>query len=126
MHTLMTFLPIKKTACLFHRGKYSAVLYTEMITEKYPKIEKLAIVTTIKNTTYEGMKNIIEAFKQYDRQDKIKFLNSLDTNLKFLKVLIRVSYKRKYINNKNYTAWIKKITNISNLLGGWIKACQKR
>jgi len=111
---------------IIYKQYVELIYYTEMITEKYPKIEKLAIVTTIKNTTYEGMKNIIEAFKQYDRQDKIKFLNSLDTNLKFLKVLIRVSYKRKYINNKNYTAWIKKITNISNLLGGWIKACQKR
>ena len=111
---------------IIYKQYVELIYYTEMITEKYPKIEKLAMVTTIKNTTYEGMKNIIEAFKQYDRQDKIKFLNSLDTNLKFLKVLIRVSYKRKYINNKNYTAWIKKITNISNLLGGWIKACQKR
>lgn len=102
------------------------IYYTEMITEKYPKSEKLALVTTIKNITYDSMKQVINAYKQYQKTDKIQILNSLDTDLKFLKVLIRVSYKRKYISSKNYTAWAKKITNICNLLGGWIKACQRR
>ncbi len=32
----------------------------------------------------------------------------------------------KFPKHKNYTAWSKKITNIGNLLGGWIKSCQKR
>ena len=102
------------------------IYYTEMITEKYPKSEKLALVTTIKNSTYNGVKLVINAFKQYQKSEKIQILNALDTELKFLKVLIRVSYKRKYISSNNYTAWVKKITNISNLLGGWIKACQNR
>lgn len=102
------------------------IYYTEMITEKYPKSEKLALVTTIKNTTYEGVKKVILAYKQFQKGEKIQILNELDSDLKFLKVLIRVSYKRKYISSKNYTAWVKKITNISNLLGGWIKACQNR
>lgn len=111
---------------IIYKQYVELIYYTEMITEKYPKVEKLSLVTTLKNTTYAGMKNIIDAFKQYNKVDKIKFLNSLDSNLKFLKVLIRISYKRKYISVKNYTSWVKKITNISNLLGGWIKACQNR
>lgn len=102
------------------------IYYTEMITEKYPKNEKLALVTTIKNITYDGIKKVISAYKQFQKREKIQILNELDSDLKFLKVLIRVSYKRKYISSKNYTAWAKKITNISNLLGGWIKACQNR
>ena len=111
---------------MIYKQYIELIYYTEMITEKYPKVEKLSLVTTIKNTTYDGMKNIIDAFKQYNKMEKIMYLNSLDSNLKFLKVLIRVSYKRKYISNKNYTAWVKKITNIANLLGGWILACQNR
>lgn len=111
---------------IIYKQYVELIYYTEMITEKYPKVEKLAIVTTIKNTTYDGIKNIIDAYKQYDKAEKIMYLNKLDSNLKFLKVLVRVSYKRRYISSKNYTAWAKKITNISNLLGGWIKACQKR
>ena len=98
------------------------IYYTEMITEKYPKIEKLAIVTNIKNTTYEGLKDVLKAYRYYD---KLKVLNELDIKLKFLKVLIRISVRRKYINRKNYAAWSKKINNIGNLLGGWISSFQK-
>ena len=43
-----------------------------------------------------------------------------------LKVLIRLYYKNKYINKRNYASWSKKITNIGNLLGGWINSCLKQ
>ena len=109
---------------MIYKQYIELIYYTELITEKYPKVEKSSLVATIKNTTYMGIKNIIDAFKQYNKLDKLNQLNLLDSNLKFLKVLIRISYKRKYISNKNYIAWVKKITNICNLLGGWIKACQ--
>lgn len=102
------------------------IYYTEMILEKYPKCERFAIVTTIKNNTYEGMKYVLNAFKEYTKEEKLKNLNRLDTNLKMLKVLIRVSYKRKYISSKNYAAWSKKIANLGNLLGGWMKSCRKQ
>lgn len=102
------------------------IFYTEKIVEKYPKCERGALVCTIKNTTYEGIKKIILAYKEFNKQVKYSYLNQLDADLKMLKVFIRVSYKRKYINSKNYTAWSKKITNIGNLLGGWMKSCQKQ
>lgn len=102
------------------------IYYTEMITEKYPKLEKYTLVATIKNTTYDGIKNIISAYKMFDKNDKLKSLNQLDVSLKFIKVLIRISHKRKYISHKNYEAWSKKINNIGNLLGGWIISCVKQ
>lgn len=102
------------------------IYYTEMITEKFPKKEKPSIVTNIKNNTYQGMKNIISAYKYFDKKDKLTFLNELDINLKMLKVFIRLSYKRKYINGKNYEAWSKKLNNIGNMLGGWIISCLKQ
>lgn len=100
--------------------------YTEMITEKYPKCEKQALVSTIKNTTYSGIKHIIEAYKYYDKSDKLKSLNQLDMDLKMLKVLIRISHKKRCINHRNYEAWSKKINNIGNMLGGWINSCVKQ
>lgn len=101
------------------------IYYTEMITEKYPKVEKMGLVSNIKNNTYEGLKNVISAYKYYEKKDKLSFLNNLDINLKMIKVLIRISHKRKYISHKNYEAWSKKINNIGNLLGGWINSCLK-
>lgn len=107
--------------------QYMTLLYyTEMITEKYPRSEKQSLVATIKNTTYLGMTHIIEAYKYFDKKDKLNCLNQLDMNLKMLKVLIRISHKKKYINHKNYEAWSKKINNIGNMLGGWILSCLKQ
>jgi len=101
------------------------IYYTEMITEKYPRVAKYNIVSAIKSSTYDGMKCIIYAFKMYDKKDKLNYLNKLDVNLKMLKVLIRVSYKRKYINIKNYESWSRKLNKIGAYLGGWINACVK-
>ncbi len=99
--------------------------YTLMILKKYPKSERFSIVNDIKDSTYNGIKNIIIANKEYNKSKRIIILNNIDNNLKFLKVLIRISYKQRYISSKNYSSWSKKITNINNLLYGWIKACLK-
>ena len=111
---------------IIYKQYLELIYYTETITEKYPKSVKLSLVTEIKNNTYEGMKYILMAYKEYELKSKMANLNRLDINLKMLKVLIRVSYKKKYINVKNYYAWSKKICNIGNLLGGWINKCQRQ
>jgi len=111
---------------MIYKQYIELIYYTEKITIKYPKSEKLSLVTSIKNNTYDGMKKIIQAQKEYTKSKRIIILNELDTDLKMLKVLIRISYKSKYINSKNYAAWSKKIFNISNLLGVWINSCLKQ
>lgn len=100
--------------------------YTYLITDKYPKYEKNGIVSDIKRSTYLGFTCVISIHKNYNKNDKLKYLNKLDIELKVLKMLIRISYKRKYINVNNYEAWSRKITNVSNLMGGWIKSCLKQ
>ena len=97
------------------------VYYTNQIIKKYPKSERYDLVCDIKKTTYDGLRDVIIIYKEYDKKQKIKYLNDLDVNLKLLKVLIRVSKKNKYISPKNYAAWVKKITNINNLMLGWLK-----
>ena len=101
------------------------ISYIEMITEKYPRVAKLSLVPVIKGNLYEGMKNILIAYKIYDKTDKLRYLNNLDINLKMLKVLARVSYKKKYISIKNYEAWSRKISNVGISLGGFINSCLK-
>lgn len=102
------------------------VYYIENITLKYPKVEKYSLVKKIKGDTYDGMEMIIRAEKEYDKVKRLKILSDMDVKLKMLNVLARISYKRKYISSQNYYAWAKKLTNISNLLGGWIKTCVKQ
>ena len=111
---------------IIYKQYLELIYYTETISQKYPKKEKFCPVQSIKNNTYNGLKKVIEAQSEYDKTIRIKILKLLDVDLKVLKVLVRVSYKNKYINIKNYTAWSKKITNIGNLLGGWINSCLKQ
>ena len=52
-------------------------------------------------------------------------MKDLDVILKSMQVFVRISYKNKYINIRNYEAWSKKIYNLGNLLGGWINTWSK-
>ena len=97
---------------MIYKQYFELICYTEDITIKYPKSEKLSLVTEIKNVTYEGMKKIILANKEYNKDKRIIVLNELDVDMKMLKVMVRLSYRKRYINNGNYKAWCKKITNI--------------
>lgn len=107
--------------------KYMDLIYhTEMITEKYPRVSKSSTVASIKNSTYDGMKCILMAYKMYEKKDKLNYLNQLDVNLKMLKVLVRVSYKKKYINIRNYESWCRKLNTVGTFLGGWINSCVKQ
>jgi len=111
---------------IIYKQYIELIYYTENILMKFPKCERFALASTIKNSTYEGMRCVINAFKEYTKEQKISNLNHLDTTLKMIKVMIRVSYKKKYINPKNYAAWSKKLANLGNLLGGWMKSCLKQ
>ena len=110
---------------IIYKQYMELIYYTEKITLKYPKSEKLSLVSNIKNNTYHGMKNIILAQKEYNKSRRIMILNNLDTDLKMLKVLIRLSYKNKYINKRNYHVWSNKLNNINNIIGEYIKLCLK-
>ena len=80
----------------------------------------------IKNSLYLGLRNLMYAVKSFNKKDKLQHLNELDINLSLLKVQIRLSYKYRYISLQNYQSWSTIITDICNMLGGWILSCQKR
>ena len=112
---------------IIYKQYLEMIFYTENITEKFSRADKMGLGEKIKLSTYQGMENIINAQKNnFNKTIRLEYLNQIDGILKMLKVLIRVSYKRKCISSKNYEAWSKKITNIANLLGAWIKSCQKQ
>ena len=46
--------------------------------------------------------------------------------LNLQKFFVRVAYKYQYISKQNYETWASKITDICNMLGGWIKSCLTR
>ena len=111
---------------LIYQKYLELIYYTNDLVRKYPKSETFALVKEIKSTTYSGLRLLIYSIKTYNKNEKLKYLNELDINLNVLKVHIRLSYKYKYISMQNYQTWSNLITNICNMLGGWITACLKK
>ncbi len=102
------------------------IYYTNDIVRKYPKSETFALVEEIKHTLYAGLRLLVYSIKTYRIQDKLKYLNEFDVNLNLLKIHIRLSNKYKYISSQNYNYWSSLITDICNMLGGWINSCLKK
>ena len=100
--------------------------YSNDIVRKYPKCERFSLVEEIKRSLYTGLRLIMYSIKSFKPQDKLKYLNEFDVNLSLLKVQVRLSYRYKYITMQNYTYWSSLITDICNMLGGWINSCLKR
>lgn len=100
--------------------------YTYEIMKKFPKSEAMGISSDIKNCTTKSLENIILADKTFNILEKTSFLSKADSQLKLLKVLVRISYKEKYISSRNYGTWSRKISNVTILIYGWLKRCQKQ
>lgn len=117
---------MKDNNLLIYQKYLELIYYTNDLVRKYPKSEKFALVQEIKQALYGGLRCLMYAIKSYNKNDKLKHLNELDVILNLLKVHLRLSYKYKYISMQNYTTWSAKITDICNMLGGWISSCLKK
>ena len=117
---------IQNTNLLIYQRYLDLIYYTNDLIRKYPKSEKFTLVQETKQTVYEGLRYILFAQKEFNKINRLKYLNDLDVVLNLLKVHIRIAYKYKYINVNNYTTWSEKVTDICNLLGGWINSCLKK
>ena len=97
--------------------------YIYKITQKYPKYEKNALVSDNKRQSFDITKNIVYAQKVENLENKINYLSIVDADLKTLLVLVRISYKNKYINSQNYSSWSKIIARIDNSITAWERRC---
>jgi len=102
------------------------VYYTYDLCRKYPKSEKSALVAETKQSLFNGVRNLICAYKEFNKKGKLVYLNQLDVELKLQKVYIRLAFRYQFISKQNYETWSNKITDICNMLGGWIKNCLTR
>lgn len=105
---------------LIYKSCFNLIYYSEMILEKFPKLERNMLVKDIREECFDIMRTIIKTHKEIARTKKIYYLNEIDIKLKLLKVFVRLSYKKKYITSKNYGAWSRKITAINNLVFKWL------
>ena len=113
----------KEEEMLIIKKYQEMMLYVYNLVKKYPNSEKFTLVSETKKCMFEAFELLLWAKKQYSKNTKVKYLNEVDIKLSCLKIYVRIAVKNKYINARNYRAWSYKITNISNMLGGWINEC---
>lgn len=97
---------------------YDFELYIYDILEKFPRSERYAMITRLKNTLRELIRRLIKA----GESDKKKgHLYDADCELKFLKYEFRLAKDLRYISLNRYKIISEKLNEVGSMLGGWIK-----
>jgi len=98
--------------------------YGNQVLLHFPKCERFSLVVDIKKSMYEIFRLCIIANKKYYKKTT---LQNLDIEIEVLRgfLVYAVSPEVKYISIKKYEIWSKKINEIGNILGGWIKSQKK-
>ena len=90
----------------------------------FPKSDRYGIGSKIENLTLELLGSWITANSEI-AQFRIKTLNQVNPKLNFLKLLIRLCWELKIINQKKYLDRQENLQEIGRMLGGWIKSTKK-
>lgn len=99
---------------------YDMMLYAYPILDNFPKSQKFSMVQDIKKSMDNILKLVITANK---KKNKLPTLEKLDVELASLRVYIRLAYDLQYFRGaNNYMTFSKHLTEIGNMLGGWIKS----
>lgn len=104
----------------------SLIIYVYNLTTKYPINEGLNLVNDTKIVLHNGLEALIYAKSIYNKNEKLMYLIKVQVKLDIMIILVRLAFKNKFINKRNYTAWSYKITEINDMLLKWIRTCQKR
>ena len=97
---------------------YDVMVYSHKALLQFPKAEKYQLVANIKESEKECMHHIIDLEKKYTKKTT---LQRIDTELEYLRCLIRIAYDCGYINVKRRHVWISQVDEVGRILGGLIK-----
>lgn len=97
---------------------FDVMLYAHKVMKQFPKDEKFQLVAAIKETEKLTMHMIIDMEKKYAKKT---VLQKIDTELEYMRVLVRLAYKCEYINEHRRHVWIGHIDEAGRILGGLIK-----
>ena len=87
----------------------------------FPKQEKFSIGNKIESVIIETLEYALSAsYKQKDHKNEI--LIKASDKIDLLKILIRLAYQTKSLNNKNYILLEQRVIEVGKIMGGWIKS----
>ena len=105
----------QKENLMIYQKYLDLIYYTNNLCIRYPKSEKLALASETKQSMYLGLRHLLYAYKEFNKRNKLNYLNDLDVELNLQKVFVRLAYKYQYISKQNYETWCSKITDICNM-----------
>ena len=85
--------------------------------DKFPRAEKFALCTQIKNSVHAMVRHTIRAQKS---RDKLRWLFEVDIELEMLRHFIRHSYERRYISARRLKVATEHLAEIGRIIGGLI------
>lgn len=110
---------IKKELTLIPKSeKY--IQYMLEVTMKLPRTEKFSIGNEYKQSMYKMLENILMLSKVIDTE-KINYINVIDAQLNVQRILLRIMYKNKWIDEKKFNYVIELIYELGKIIGGLLK-----
>ena len=110
---------IKKELTLIQKSeKY--IQYMLEVIMKLPRTEKFSIGNEYKQSMYKMLENILMLSKVIDTE-KINYINVIDAQLNVQRILLRIMYKNKWIDEKKFNYVIELIYELGKIIGGLLK-----
>lgn len=86
--------------------------------DNFPRREKFALCTQIKNSVYALVRHTIRMQKS---RDKVRHLYELDIELEMLRFLVRRAHQARHLSAGRYQLASVKLGEIGKIVGGLIK-----
>ena len=110
---------IKKELTLIPKSEAYIQYMLELIM-KLPRTEKYSIGTEYKQAMYKMLENVL-ILSKVKNEEKINYINIIDAELNVQRILLRIMYKNKWIDEKKFNYVIDIIYEIGKIIGGLLK-----
>ena len=91
---------------------------------KMPRTEKFNIGNEFKTIMYQMLENILYINK-IEMSKRLYYLNLIDAQLNTQRIMIRIMYRNRWIDEKKYKVSMEMLYEIGKILGGLIKVYAK-
>lgn len=110
---------IKKELTLIPKSEQYIQYMLELIL-KLPRTEKFNIGNEYKTSMYKMLEEVLLLSKIPD-EEKMKYINKIDARLNAQRILLRIMYKNKWIDERRFNYVIEHIYEMGKIIGGLVK-----
>jgi len=89
-------------------------------TQKFPKSVRFTFSSRIDNLVLDILESVVEACYS-PKAEKLASLRAADLALAKLRVMLRLSHERRYLDSRGYEYLMRGIDEAGRMLGGWRK-----